>query len=107
MLLGCGKKTVPQKNHDPMARPVTALADAARSAKQFPLLFAAGAVPSDKERRRYAEYMYIVKDVRPLSDAAGELRVVVIDSTKDEEREMAWTVINDEGRWKLKSAPLP
>ena len=51
--------------------------------------------------------MYIVKDVRPLSETEGELRVTVIDGTKDEEHDMTWTVINDESRWKLKSAPLP
>ena len=43
MLLGCGKKPAPPKSLDPMARPVTQLADAAGNTKQFPLLFAAGA----------------------------------------------------------------
>lgn len=67
----------------------------------------AGTVPSEKERKRYAEGMYIVKEIRQTSETEGELRVDVLDGAGNSRGEMTWTVVQEEGRWKLKAAPLP
>ncbi len=90
-----------------MAKSVFLLADAAEDPKRFKSLFATGAAPSDKERRRYVEGMYIVLGIQPRSDAEAEVRVKVIDGKEVDRGEATWTVVKEEGRWKLKSAPLP
>lgn len=104
--MGCSGKPSPA-DHSPLAGAVRLLADAAQNSKHFQQLFAAGAAPKEKERQRYAEFMYLVTEVHPLAEAEGELRVKVLDSSGQERGEMTWTVAQEDGKWKLKSAPLP
>jgi hypothetical protein len=106
-IVGCGRKAVPRHDANPMAKPVTQLADAAENAKHFRQLFVASAAPDEKQRKRYAEAMYMVTEVHPTSDSEAELRVKVLDGNGGERGEMTWSVVRDGGKWRLKSAPLP
>ncbi|MES1212970.1 MAG: hypothetical protein ABUL64_00145 [Singulisphaera sp.] len=107
-IVGCSHKPSPQLDTDPMAKPVTQLADGAENPKLFKRLFVADAVPDEKARRRYSECMFIVTEVNPRSDAEAELRVRILGGDGNERGTMSWTVVKEEaGRWKLKSAPLP
>lgn len=90
-----------------MAKPVMQLADAAENAKQFRQLFVASAVPDEKQRKRYAEAMYMVTEVHPTSDFEAELHVKVLDGNGGERGDVTWSVLQDGGNWRLKSAPLP
>ncbi len=105
-LAGCSGKQ-PPADTSPLARPVTLLSDAAETSKKFQQLFAAGAAPKEKERRKYVEFMYRVSEVHPLTESEGELLVKVLDGSGQERGEATWTVVLEEGKWKLKSAPLP
>jgi hypothetical protein len=105
--VGCSRNAAPPANADPLAWPVTRLADAAASAKQFKTVFATGAAPDEKQRKRYAEGMYIVTEIHPGSEDAADLRVKVLDGNSAERGEVTWTVVREAGKWKLKSAPLP
>ncbi|HEY4310894.1 MAG TPA: hypothetical protein VGN12_15695 [Pirellulales bacterium] len=105
--VGCSRNAAPPANSDVLAWPVTQLADAAASAKQFKTVFATGTAPDEKQRKRYAEGMYIVTEIHPNSEDAADLRVKVLDGNSAERGEVTWTVIREAGKWKLKSAPLP
>ncbi len=106
LIVGCGRKAAPRLDTNPMAKPVTQLADAAEHAKHFRQLFVASAAPDEKQRKRYAEAMYVVTEVNPTSDGEAELRVKVLDGNGGERGEMTWSVVQDGGKWRLKSAPL-
>ena len=90
-----------------MAKPVAQMADAADERKNFQRLFVAGAAPDEKQRRRYAEWMYQVSSIQPIADGQADLRVKILDGSGNPQGEATWSVVQEAGHWKLKSAPLP
>lgn len=106
-VVGCSRKTQQTIDSSAMARPVTQLADAAEKPKQFQNLFATGAAPDEKQRLQYVKNMYRVAEIHPNSDVEAELLVKVLDGGGQEIGAVTWTVVQEEGKWKLQSAPLP
>jgi hypothetical protein len=102
---GCGGPTGPQQPDD-LSYLVMNLADLAETEAGLKQVFAAGAVPQGAEGKRYARYMYNVVS----SDTSGEtaqLKVRLRDLNDAEVGRFDWTAIREDGKWKLKDAPLP
>jgi hypothetical protein len=105
--LGCNRPTPASLATDPMAAPAMAVSDAANRPKRFRELFVAGAAPDDKARKHFNDFNLIVVGVTPVSEAEATVHVLVDDNSGKRVAEKDWTVAKAEGRWKLKSAPLP
>jgi hypothetical protein len=105
--LGCNRPTPASLGTDPMASPAMAVSDAATHPKRFRELFVEGAVPDEKTRKHFNDFNLIVVGVTPLSEAEAMVHVLVDDNSGKRVAEKDWTVAKADGRWKLKSAPLP
>lgn len=104
---GCSGEAKAPLDNSAMAKPVAQMADAADNRQSFQRLFVAGAAPDEKQRRRYAEWMYQVSSIQPTAEAQADLRVKILDGSGAQQGEATWTVVQEAGKWKLKSAPLP
>ena len=86
---------------------VSSIGDAAHNQAAFEQLFAAGAAPAESERPRYAEYLYVMQSAH-LSGDTVTATVEVVDAATDAPVDtVEWTAVEEDGHWKLKTAPLP
>jgi hypothetical protein len=105
--LGCNRPTPASLATDPMAAPAMAVSDAATHPKRFREQFVDGAVPDDKARKHFNDFNLIIVGVTPVSETEAMVHVLVDDNSGKRVAEKDWTVAKADGRWKLKSAPLP
>ena len=82
-----------------------AAAAATEDPERFQKLFA-GAAPADSEAPRYAKCSFYAKDTSFNGDTATvKVEVETMEGELDEL--LQWTVVREEGVWKVKDAPLP
>ena len=106
-LSGCGGGTSGPQPPTEATLPVYVLSDEAQHPKRFPLLFADGCAPDEKQRLRYSQLMYGVLSTTPQSETQVDVLVAVQNAGGEPLGEVQWTVVQENGTWKLKSAPLP
>src|SRR5262249_48295489 len=102
--VGCGRKAESALAVQPVVAPVLELADAAERPATFRRLFASGAAPDDKQRKRFADLMFTVRDIKSSSQTEAVLAVLVRDGSGQTIGQSDWTVVNQGNGWKLKSA---
>jgi hypothetical protein len=107
LLTGCSRPAPASLATNPMAAPAMELSDATSRPKRFRALFVDGAAPSDAERKRFANFMFQVVQVNPISDSEAALHILVDDDAGRRIGETDWSVVKADGTWKLKTAPLP
>ena len=104
---GCQSEPSPPPLPDKVTEAVYRLSDDAGHPERFKSLFVDGAAPDEKLRPQYAQSMFSVLETKPVDETQAELKVQVTDATGQPKGEVRWTVVNDRGNWKLKTAPLP
>jgi hypothetical protein len=85
---------------------VANLPDSANKPDRWQLQFAAGAAPNDVDRPKYGKLMLHATDAK-LTGETGTVKVLVEDVNGTKLGEVEWTVVQEAGGWKIKSAPLP
>ena len=76
--------------------------------RNVPEWFAQGAAPPIAELRKYARYDCKVAEKPAVSSETATVQIKVLKINSEEEvGRVEWTLVKEDGRWKLKSAPLP
>lgn len=108
-LFGCGGSTgtslIDQK--DTVVTFVEDVGEASSDPKTFKALFAKGVKVPTKSRKKYNKGFFEVKSTEAGPDNTTKVKVVHRDPFGKILGNAEWTVVKEDGHWKLKSAPLP
>ncbi len=83
-----------------------AASSAARKPEAFEMMFVAGAAPEESEAARYAKCGFYSKGASISGDTAT-VKVEVETAEGELDEFLEWTLVREEGSWKIKDAPLP
>jgi hypothetical protein len=108
LVIGCGGS---QKGGPPPVDQVKMLVanlpDAASRPDRWQTPFATGMAPAESERAKYSKLGIHATDAK-LDGDNGTVKVLVEDAmTGTKVGEVEWTVVKENGGWKIKAAPLP
>lgn len=107
-LCGCGSSS-PEFGSAPdeVIQLVGCIPDSTRSPQTFAAVFSSSAPPNDMQRRQFAQYVFVAKSASVSGDEAT-IRVEIRNPmTNDPIGQQEWTAVKEDGKWKLKTAPLP
>jgi hypothetical protein len=104
---GCSHSAPANIVTNEIARPVYEMADAVKHAKRFAGLFVKGSAPNEQQRKHYGDFAFQVSQLNVISDTEANLDVSIDDGKSDQVSREEWTVAKEDGKWKLKTAPLP
>ena len=106
-MLGCGDSNSATGGAPPVEDWVTDIPDAATSPESFRALFADGVTVPEKDRKKYSDGYFLVESQGSGPDGTTILKLMAKDVMGNDKGQVEWTVVEQGGEWKLKSAPLP
>jgi len=108
-LVGCGEKSTVSATGElpPLEELITGIPDASSSPKSFGELFAQGVTVPEQDRKKYTQGYFVIESSEPGPDGTTVVKLSARDVMGNEKGKVEWTVVDESGKLKLKSAPLP
>ena len=106
LCVGCAGEPAGPAPADQVKMMIANLPDSAKNPERWQTFFAPGAAPGDAERPKYGTLMLHANDATLTGDT-GTVKVGVEDLEGRPLGDVEWTVVNEGGEWKIKTAPLP
>ena len=109
-LAGCASSqdAAPASEQTTIVQVVKSFNGAKNNAKFAADWFAQGAAPAAAELRSYARYDCKVAEKPTVSGDTATVPIKVLKiNTEEEVGRVEWTLVKENGQWRLKSAPLP
>ncbi len=105
-LTGCGNKVSEEPTDTiKLNHTISEASQAAIEPDAFARLFAEGVEVPEADREKYTSYSFFAYE----ADISGDTAVatVTVFDENDTKTELEWTLVCQDGIWKLKTAPLP